>query len=261
MTTIESLQTHVDERGVCTLTLHRPEQRNALDEPLVKALLQCFDEIQGDTGVRVVVLTGHGATFSGGGDLRWMRDRTESDEETNSPGAERLAELMHRLNTLNKPTVARVNGSAYGGGAGLVACCDIAVASREAAFAFTEVRLGLVPAVIAPYVIAAIGARQARRYFLSGEPFDADAAERIGLVHQVTDPERIDRAVQAHVECLLAGGPMTILECKRLVMRTVALDEDERIESARLLARLWTTPEAREGILSFLEKRQPAWRG
>ena len=256
----DSLQVYVDRRGVVTLTLHRPERRNALDEPLVAALLYRLEAIESDPAIRVVVLTGHGATFSGGGDLRWMLERTESDEEANRPSAEQLAELMHRLNTLGKPTVARVNGSAYGGGAGLVACCDIAIASREAAFAFTEVRLGIAPAVVTPYVIAAIGARQTRRYFLSGEPFDADAAERMGLVHQITDPDRIDGAVQTQVECLLAGGPQAMTECKRLVTRTVTLSNDERIETARLLARLWTTPEAREGIGAFLQKRQPAWR-
>lgn len=255
-----SLIVETDGRGVCILTLNRPERRNALDEPLIEALLTCLEEINSDPKLRVVILTGAGTAFSGGGDLHWMRARAEADHAANQKSARHLAELMYRLNSLGKPTLARINGSAYGGGAGLVCCCDMVIAGEEARFAFTETRLGLAPAVIMPYVIAAIGIRQARRYLLSGELIDSQEALRIGLVHQVVPSARLDEAVEAQVTHLLMGGPEALAECKRLVIKDITPSEKERTEAAKLLARLWGSPETQEGIAAFFEKRKPYWQ-
>ncbi len=257
---MESLIIETDGRGVCTLTLNRPERRNALDESLIEVLLNRLEEIERDPALRVVILTGAGKAFSGGGDLHWMRTRAEADQEANQRSAGHLAELMHRLNSLSKPTLARINGSAYGGGTGLVCCCDIVIASEEATFAFTETRLGLAPAVITPYVITAIGIRQARRYLLSGEPIGSHEARQIGLVHQVVPNDRLNEAVEAQVAHLLKGGPEALAGCKRLVIKDIILSEEERAQAASLLARLWTSLETQEGIAAFFEKRKPYWQ-
>jgi methylglutaconyl-CoA hydratase len=257
---MRSLNIETDNRGVCTLTLDRPERRNALDESIIAALLDRLEEIERDPTLRMVILTGAGKAFSGGADLQWMRARVAMDEAANRKSAEHLAELLHRLSSLSKPTLARVNGSAYGGGAGLICCCDLAIASEQATFAFSETKLGLVPAVIAPYIIAAVGIRQARRYFLTAEPFDSQEALRISLVHQAVAGERLDEVIEAQVQHLLKGGPEALAECKRLLGKTMAVPDTERAEAAALLAKLWTSPEAQEGIAAFLEKRKPYWQ-
>src|SRR5690606_14166227 len=188
-----------DSRGVATLTLDRPDRHNAFDAALIAELTATLLRLNTDNSVRVVVLTGAGKSFSAGADINWMRSMAGVDEAQNFEDSLQLAELMSVLNSLSKPTVARVNGAAIGGGTGLVACCDIAVAGTDAKFAFSEVRLGLVPAVISPYVIAAIGARQARRYFLTAERFSAAEAVRLGLVHACVEADALDNAVNGIV--------------------------------------------------------------
>lgn len=178
--------------GVATVTLNRPEVRNAFDEHLIAELTGLFQQLDQDGQVRVVVLAGNGKSFSAGADLNWMRRTAAYSKQENIKDALRLASMMRAVDKLSKPTVARVHGAAFGGGVGLIACCDIAIAAESAVFSFSEVRLGLLPAAIGPYALAAIGARNARRYFLSGERFCAEEAKRIGLVHEVVAAEELD---------------------------------------------------------------------
>jgi methylglutaconyl-CoA hydratase len=251
------------EHGIAWLSLSRPAIHNAFDDALIAELTERLKALAEDPAVRVVVLTGEGASFSAGADLNWMRRMAGADEKENQRDARKLAELMRTLNYLPKPTIARVNGPAFGGGVGLVACCDIAIAADSARFGLTEVRLGLVPASISPYVIDAIGARQARRWFLTGELFDATTALAIGLVHQVVAADQIDAAVDAQVKLFRNAGPVAVTEAKALVHRVThpdakaqrMLDED----NAELIARLRVSSEGQEGLTAFLDKRKPSW--
>lgn len=259
-----SASVHVERSGsTATVTLHRPEVHNAFDDALIGALGDALHSLADDGRVRMLVLTGAGSTFSAGADLNWMRGMLQASEADNRADALRLAGLLRALNDFPKPTVARVNGSAYGGGVGLVACCDIAIGVDGAKFALSEVKLGLVPATIAPYVVAAIGARQARRLFVSGEVFDAPEAARIGLLHQCVAADRLDEAVDRQLHFLAKGGPTAQREAKYLALRTTGADADadRRIDArnAELIARLRVSPEGQEGLAAFLEKRPPQW--
>ncbi|MGH7090105.1 MAG: enoyl-CoA hydratase-related protein, partial [Stellaceae bacterium] len=207
----------IDARGVATLTLNRPARRNAFDDALIAELSDAFARVAADSAVRALILTGAGAAFSAGGDLNWMRRMAGYGFDENHADAMRLAGMLRALNELPKPTIARVNGAAFAGGVGLVCCCDIAVAAASAQFSISEARLGLVPATIGPYVLAAIGTRAARRYCLSAEIFSADEAVRIGLVHEVVPDAGLDGAIERIVAALLAGGPMAQTRAKRLV--------------------------------------------
>lgn len=248
---------------IASLILDRAPVHNAFDDALIAELTAALESLDADPAVRVVVLTGAGSTFSAGADLHWMRRMAAADEATNRADALALARLMRTLNFLGKPTIARVNGAAYGGGVGLVACCDLAIGLDAAKFALSEVKLGLVPAVISPYVVAAIGARHARRYFASGEVFDAPEAHRIGLLHQVVPADELDAAVERAVHFLMKGGPSAQREAKRLALAmagmTEATMEATDAENAALIARLRVSPEGQEGIGAFLEKRAPRW--
>ena len=250
----DALLSKTDDRGVCTLTLNRPARHNAFDNRLIEQLRTRFGEIDQDAAIRVVILTGAGKSFSSGADLEWMRGMAGYDEATNRKDAQQLADMLQTFNVLSKLTVAAVNGVAFAGAIGLIACCDIAIANRRAAFALTEVRLGLAPAVISPYVIAAIGTRQARRFFLTGERINADEAQRIGLVHQVVDDDALAEAVNKQVEFLLHGGPDALKECKRLAAGLV-----DGEDTPALIARMRVSPEGQEGMAAFFEKRKPDW--
>ncbi|MEM1138715.1 MAG: enoyl-CoA hydratase/isomerase family protein [Pseudomonadota bacterium] len=255
----------VDKQGDGTtrLTLNRPDIHNAFDDALIAALTETLADLAADPSVRVLVLTGAGKSFSAGADLGWMRRMAEADEETNRLDALALAGLMHRLNDFPKPTVALVNGAAIGGGVGLVACCDIAIASASAVFALSEVRLGLMPAAISPFVLAAIGERAARRYFLTAERFDAGEAKRIGLVHDTAPADALEAAGAQVVHGLLKAGPNALAACKTLIhdMGNAPIDRSTLEETAKRIAALRASPEGREGIGAFLEKRSPAWIG
>ena len=254
------LLTHVDDRGVATLTLNRPEVHNAFDDKLIAELTEAIETLGGRDDIRAIVITGAGKSFSAGGDLAWMRACAEYDESQNAADAMRLARLMSVLDGVPKPTIARVNGHAFGGGVGLTACCDIVLASSRARFSLSEVRLGLVPAVISPYVIAAIGPRQARRYFLTAEAMDAGTALRIGLAHAVVDPDDLDDAVAQEIDHLLKGGPTALAEAKALIARLAPpVDEATRSDTAALIARLRVSAEGQEGLTAFLDKRAPDW--
>jgi methylglutaconyl-CoA hydratase len=247
--------------AVARLRLQRPELHNAFDDALVAALASALEGLAGDPAVRVVVLEGAGASFSAGADLNWMRGMAAAGEDGNREDALALARLMRTLDELPKPTIARVHGAAFGGGVGLVACCDIAIGAEGAKFGLTESRLGLLPAVISPYVIAAIGARQARRWFATAEVFDAAQAQRIGLLHEVVAADALDAAVERQVALLLKAGPLASAQAKALV-RDVAWHRDrDAVDAANadLIARLRVSPEGQEGLSAFLEKRPPAW--
>jgi len=246
---------------VLHLVLDRPALHNAFDARLIARLTQALDEAAADDTVRVVVLAGAGASFSAGADLNWMRGMASAGEAENREDALALARLMRTLDELPRPTIARVHGAALGGGVGLVACCDIAIGASGAKFGLTESRLGLLPAVISPYVVAAIGPRQARRWFATGEAFDAARALEMGLLHDVVDADALDAAVERQVALLLRAGPIAAAAAKRLV-REVALEPDrDRLDAsnAALIAALRVSPEGQEGLSAFLDKRAPAW--
>ncbi|HET7557317.1 MAG TPA: enoyl-CoA hydratase-related protein [Rhodanobacteraceae bacterium] len=249
--------------ALAEITLNRPQVHNAFDDALVANLQAALDEVAGEHSVRFVVLTGAGRSFSAGADLNWMRGMAQASETENRADSWKLATLMRTLNFLSKPTIARVNGAAYGGGVGLVACCDVAIGVQGAKFSLSEVKLGLVPAVISPYVIAAIGARHARRLFVSGEVFEAEHAAKIGLLHEAVAPEELDAAIDRVVHFLSKGGPLAQREAKHLALRASGMTPegaaamDER--NAELIARLRVSEEGQHGLSAFLDKRAPRW--
>jgi len=246
---------------VARLRLNRPALHNAFDAELISAMVSALEGLAGDDGVRVVVLEGAGASFSAGADLNWMRGMAAASEQENRDDSLALARLMRALDELPKPTIARVHGAAFGGGVGLVACCDIAIGAEGAKFGLTESKLGLLPAVISPYVIAAIGARQARRWFATAEVFDAAQAQRIGLLHEVVAADALDAAVDRQVALLLKAGPVASARAKTLVRDVAWRSDRDAIDAANadLIAKLRVSPEGQEGLSAFLDKRAPAW--
>ncbi len=257
----QNIATEVD-KGIGIVSLSRPDRQNAFDEITVVELLQAFAEMEATAAVRVVVLSSVGPTFCTGADLSWMGRVAGYGAEENRRDAKVMAEMLRRLSRLSKPTLARVQGSAYGAGLGLLAACDIAVATFECRFALTDVSLGLVPAIVAPYFIGAIGKRNARRYMLTGERFSAAEAYRIGLIHEmVADEAALDHAVGQLVDSLLQSGPIAMAECKALIRDLAGrpLSDDLVADMAARVARARASDEAREGMAAFLEKRPPSW--
>jgi methylglutaconyl-CoA hydratase len=256
----DSLQHHRNGT-VVRLRLHRPELHNAFDADLIETLTAALIALGEDPSVRVVVLEAAGPSFSAGADLNWMRGMASATREENRVDALALAKLMRILDDLPHPTIARVQGAAFGGGVGLIACCDIAIATPEAKFGLTESKLGLLPAVISPYVIAAVGARQARRWFATAEIFDAHEAQRIGLLHAIVPTDDLDAAVQRQIDLLLKAGPFAANHAKALVKRVVNDTDHNHLDSdnADLIAQLRVSPEGQEGLAAFLEKRKPHW--
>jgi methylglutaconyl-CoA hydratase len=259
--TEEAVTVKIDERGIATLTLNRPQVHNAFDDRLIAALTHELRALELNARVRAVILAGEGKSFSAGADLNWMQRMAKYSEADNIRDAVALANLMRVLDTMRKPTLARVQGAAFGGGVGLVACCDIACASSAAVFCLSEVRLGLIPAVISPYVVAAMGQRNARRYFLSAERFNAQEALRIGLVHAVVEPERLDATLTQLIDELLKGGPHAIGEAKDLIASVANRPIDQALaeDTAARIARIRVSAEGQEGTNAFLEKRAAAW--
>jgi methylglutaconyl-CoA hydratase len=256
-TGIELLQ----QESVATLWLNRPEVHNAFDEHLIAAVTGALRSLDSDQSVRVVVLAGRGKSFCAGGDLAWMRRMAGYSEAENLKDAAALAEMYRALAQLSKPTVARVHGAALGGGTGLVAACDMALATPEASFGTTEVRLGLMPATISPYVIAAIGARAAHRYFLSGERIDSATALRLGLVNEICTGDTLDARLSELSGALLAGGPAAQAACKRLIadISGQPLNAALIADTSARIADIRAGAEAREGVQAFFEKRKPLW--
>lgn len=247
--------------GVATLTLDRADVHNAFDDVLIAELTAALRQLDADPKVRVVVLAANGKSFSAGADLQWMKRMSTYSEAENLRDALHLAELMHVLDRMRKPTIARVQGAAFGGGVGLVACCDMAVAAREALFCLSEVRLGLIPAVISPYVVRAMGQRPARRYFLTAERFGAAEALRLGLVSEVVDAGELDAAVASLTGHLLKGGPHAIAASKDLIAAVSDRPVDTAVmeDTARRIAQTRAGAEGREGVAAFLEKRGAGW--
>lgn len=247
--------------GVLRIDMARVEVLNAFDEAMIGELGAAFGEAGADPEVRCVVLGGRGKAFSAGADIQWMKRQSEAPEAANLEDARRFAAMLERIATCPKPTIARVQGACMGGGVGLVCACDFAVAAEGARFAVSEVRFGIIPAVIAPYLIAAVGVRQAKRLALSAARIGAHAALSLGLVHDVVAEEQLDAAVEALATDLQAGGPRAMAEIKTLYSRlaTAGFDADVRELTAATVARIRATDEAREGFKAFLEKRPAAW--
>lgn len=257
----QSVLLDVDEAGTAKVTLNRPERHNAFDDELIGELIAICNRLDQDQSIGTVVLAATGKSFSAGADLKWMQRMAAYTEEENFADAMQLGELMHTLNTLSKPTVVVVQGAAFGGGVGLVACGDIAIAADTAVFSLSEVRLGLVPSVISPYVIDAIGARAARRYFLSGERFSAAEALRIGLVHQIMPSGTLITALDDILKNLRQSPPHAKTAAKEVIARVhrAPRDAELRRETAERIAKIRASEEGREGVSAFLEKRKPAW--
>lgn len=256
-----ALSVEVDGRGRARVTLERPALHNAFDDALVADLTLALEALGRDERVRVVLLAARGRSFSAGADLSWMRRTAAYSREENLRDARALARLMRTLDGLPKPTVAVVQGAAYGGGVGLVACCDVALAASRATFCLSEVKLGLIPAVISPYVVAAIGPRAARRYALTAEVFDAAEAHRLGLVHEVVEEEALEAAAGRVAAALLRNGPRAVAAAKALVARVARAPLDDALvaDTAERIASVRASEEGREGVAAFLEKRAPAW--
>jgi len=251
----------VDDDGNATLMLNRPEVHNAFDPEMVEGVTVALSELQRDPDVRAVVLIGAGKSFSAGADIAHMKKSATYTRKQNYEAALMTAQMFHTLYTLEKPTIACIRGAVRGGGCGLVAACDIAFAARTATFRLSEVKLGIIPAVISPYVIAAMGARRAHRYMLTGEEFDSAEAYRIGFIHDIAEDEDLNGKVGALLAQLYTSGPKAMLAVKKLIARTAhsPIDQDIVEDTARRLAELRATPEAQEGLSAFLEKRSPAW--
>jgi methylglutaconyl-CoA hydratase len=259
VTRADTLLLSIDQ-GIATLTLNRPEIHNAFDDALIAALTERYQALDQDDAVRAVVLAGNGPSFSAGADLNWMRRMARYTEAENLADAGRLAALLRMIDLLSKPTIARIHGSAFAGALGLISVHDIAIAAAPAMFSVTEVRIGLFPAVISPYLVRTIGARQARRLFLTAERFGADEAHRIGLVHEVVAPEKLDEAVARIVAMLKGNSPQAMAASKQLVA-----DVDRPIDDAVIartvagIAKQRASADGVEGLTAFLEKRKPRW--
>lgn len=248
------------EGEVARLTFARPEVHNAFNATMIGELSRAFDVLKAEKSVRAIVLTGEGKSFCAGADINWMREIVNYSYEQNLSESLQLAETLHKLYALPKPTLAMVNGTAIGGGNGFLAACDISVAAEEANFGLSEVKIGLVPAAISPFVIRKIGESYAREYFLTGKRIPARKAQEIGLVNQVVPRERLKENVDELVSSLLTSGPEALASCKELIYRVTQMDLEEVKEfTARMIANLRISEEGQEGMASFLEKRRPNW--
>jgi methylglutaconyl-CoA hydratase len=259
---VEQLLVDIAPSGVATLTFNRPDCHNAFDDAMIRETARALADIGGNRDVRVLILAGQGKSFSAGADLNYMRRAAGYSRDENVEDAMRLGRMLLTLRTMPIPTIAVVQGAAYGGGVGLVAACDIVVASSSTTFALTEVKLGLVPAMISPFVIDAIGARQAGRYFQTAERFDAVEASRIGLVHEVVvDEVALGGRRDALVRCILEGGPEAVRHAKKLAADAggFGIDETLLLDLAGRIADRRAAPEGLEGMSAFLERRRPSW--
>lgn len=251
-----------DPRGVVTVTLDNAEQHNAFDDQLIAALKQTFETMAADSNVRTVVLAAEGKSFSAGADLGYMKKMAGYSQTDNQRDAEQLAAMLSALNNLPMSTIARVQGAAFGGAVGLISCCDMAVASERASFCLSEVKLGLIPATISPYVLRAIGERAARRYFTTAERFTASTALQLGLLSEVVAEENLDEACQQLINTLLANGPQAVREAKALALDYGGQTIDAALihDSSERIARLRVSAEGQEGLAAFFDKRQPSWQ-
>ncbi len=258
-TAFQTIRLAVDEK-VARITFARPEVHNAFNATMIAELAQVFDQVKAEASVRVVVLTGEGKSFCAGADINWMREIIDYSYEQNLSESLLLAEVLHKLYSFPKPTVAMVNGAAIGGGNGFLSACDIAVAAEEAHFGLSEVKIGLVPAAISPFVIRKIGESKAREYFLTGKRISAKKAQEIGLVNQIVPREKLEDTVDELISLLLTSGPEALASCKELIFQVPQMSLEEVKEfTARMIANLRISEEGQEGMASFLEKRKPNW--
>lgn len=247
---------------VAWITLDRPEVHNAFNSTMISELEEAFQRVKDDSSLRAVVMTGKGKSFCAGADLNWMREIINYSFEQNLEESLQLAELLHQIYSLPKPTVAMVNGTAIGGGNGFLSACDIAVASESAKVGLSEVKIGLIPAAISPYVIRKIGESHAREYFLTGKRVTAEEAHRIGLFNQVVLQENLQEKVEEIVGLLLTSGPEAMAQCKELLFKVPSMSlEEAKSYTARMIAHLRVSDEGQEGMAAFLEKRKPRWSG
>jgi methylglutaconyl-CoA hydratase len=255
--------TETDNRGVATVTLDNPDKHNAFDDQLIAQISAIFDALDADPSVRIVILQAAGRSFSAGADLSWMRRMADYSFEENQRDATLMAAMFRRINSLSKPTIARVHGAAFGGGVGLAAVCDLVLATPAASFCLSEVKLGLIPAVISPFVCAAIGPRAARRYCMTAERFSAARALELGLVSELCEEAELDNRIQAMVEKLLINGPAAMAAAKQLVADVAGAPiTDELVaETSRRIAEIRGSQEGREGLNAFLAKRSASWIG
>lgn len=256
-----TIRVSVDGRGVARVVLNRPEKHNAMNAEMIAELAGAAQRLGADEAVRVVVLSGEGRTFCAGGDLGWMRDQAGKDRAGKMAEAGALAAMLGAWNRLPRPVIGRVHGAAYGGGLGLIAVCDIVLAEADTRFALTEVRLGLIPATIGPFVVRRLGESFARQVFFNGRPFDADFLIRAGLVAQACPAEGLDVAVEQEVAAFLDCAPGAVAEAKALCRALAGADPSEAADmTANALADRWETEETRAGIEAFFERRDPPWR-
>lgn len=257
----EKVLAQVDAEGNATVVLNRPEVHNAFDPDMVDALTATLRQLESRADVRAIVLTGAGRSFCAGADIEHMKRSAAHSREQNLEIARATSLMLHTLYALEKPTIACVRGAVRGGGVGLVCACDIGIAARGATFRLSEVKLGIIPAMISPYVIAAIGQRMAHRYMLSGEEFDAAEAYRIGLVHDICEEAELNAAVGRMLSQLRTSGPRAVVAMKKLIpeVASAAIDGDISEKTAQRIAELRTAAEAQEGLGAFLEKRKPSW--
>lgn len=256
----ETITLTTDDRGVATLALNRPEKHNSLSAQMINELTVAAGQINADTTIRAVVLTGTGESFCAGGDLGWMREQFHADRETRMSEARKLAIMLRALNELEKPLIGRVQGQAFGGGIGMMSVCDTVVAVDTAKFGLTEVRLGLIPATISPYVLARMGEGKARRVFMSARIFGAEEARELDLVAKVVSATELDEAIEREIKPYLGAAPAAVAASKALARSLGPTISDAVIDDTiRRLADTWETPEAREGISAFFDKRKPNW--
>jgi methylglutaconyl-CoA hydratase len=248
------------EQGIARVTLNRPDVHNAFNDAMIRELMEVFDDIRSKSAIRVVVLTGKGKSFCAGADLNWMRKVKEYSYDDNLRESLELSEMLYKIYSSPKPTIARVNGAAIGGGTGLVAVCDIAVAADSAKFSFSEVKIGLIPACISPYVVKKCGEGRCREFFLTGERLTAERARSAGLVNRSVPQEELDDTVNKYVSQLLSSGPEAITQCKELLRKVSLMSYDEvKKYTAEVIAQIRISDEGQEGMLAFLEKRKPKW--
>lgn len=262
MTDFTTVQLEKDPRGFATLWLNRPEKNNAFNAAMIRELILAIDAVAGDQSLRFLLLCGRGRHFSAGADLAWMQASAKLDYDANLADAHELAELMYNLNALKIPTLAVVQGAAFGGAVGLVSCCDMAIGAEDALFSLSEVRIGLAPAVISPFVVQAIGPRAARRYALTAERFDGSRARELGLLAECFPAAELDAQVQSWVSNLLLNSPQAMLASKDLLREVASgvLSPALRTYTENAIARIRVSAEGQEGLNAFLEKRTPAWQ-
>jgi len=258
---MDKVLSEIDSRGVARVTINNPDKHNAFDDQIIAELTETFQTVASDESVRIMVLGSNGKSFSAGADLAWMQRMASYSYDENLRDANALAAMLKTLQQMPQPTIARIQGAAFGGAVGLASCCDMAVASDQATFCLSEVKIGLVPATIAPYVIRAIGDRAARRYFMTAERFDSQTAQRLGLVTEITVTDDLDRCIERLITALLGNGPMAVRAAKKLIVEVSGKAVDETLidHTCKTIAAIRVSSEGQEGLNAFLQKRQPKW--